>query len=187
MENATMNKPNHHHFWAFVFVSACLLFSPHADARDYAKGPIPQADLLDIPNARSPFPGILTGGQPSEDQIQEAARLGYKTIINLRAADEMTWDEKSNVTRLGMKYVAIPIDGAGDITLANAARLISELSNRDGYPVLIHCASGNRVGALFALDANEHGSSIEEAIQIGKSAGMTRLETAVRELIGEQE
>jgi protein tyrosine phosphatase (PTP) superfamily phosphohydrolase (DUF442 family) len=47
--------------------------------------------------------------------------------------------------------------------------------------VLVHCASGNRVGAMLALRARWiEGKSAEEALAIGKAAGMTGMTDAVK-------
>ncbi len=47
--------------------------------------------------------------------------------------------------------------------------------------VLVHCGSSNRVGALLALRAFYHeGATVEEAMDIGAVAGMTRMTDAVR-------
>jgi hypothetical protein len=45
----------------------------------------------------------------------------------------------------------------------------------------VHCGSGNRVGALAALLAAEEGADIDEALDVGRAAGLTRLEAVVRE------
>ena len=46
--------------------------------------PAAAAPAIDIPNARTPVAGILVGGQPTVEQIRESARLGYRTVVNLR-------------------------------------------------------------------------------------------------------
>jgi len=59
------------------------------------------------------------------------------------------------------------------------------LSDPEALPALVHCASGNRIGALFALQAfHLDGRTAAEALAIGKQAGMTRAEPVVRESIG---
>ena len=50
--------------------------------------------------------------------------------------------------------------------------------------MLVHCASGNRVGALIALSAADEGVPVEEALARGRAAGMTSTEARVRELLG---
>jgi hypothetical protein len=47
---------------------------------------------------------------------------------------------------------------------------------------MLHCGSGNRIGALFALMAfHLEGESADRALQVGREAGLTRLEPVVRE------
>jgi protein tyrosine phosphatase (PTP) superfamily phosphohydrolase (DUF442 family) len=83
-----------------------------------------------------------------------------------------------------MDYINIPVSGARGITSQNSQALIKALSDSSKYPVMIHCASGNRVGALFALDAAQRAKlPVEEAINIGKQSGMTRLEGVVKNII----
>ena len=48
----------------------------------------------------------------------------------------------------------------------------------------MHCASGNRVGALMAISSVElDGATVEDAIAVGKAWGLTRLEGRVREVV----
>jgi uncharacterized protein (TIGR01244 family) len=139
------------------------------------------APLIEIKNAKRPFPGILTGGQPTQAQLEMAKEKGFKTIVNLRMVGEnKDWDEAKLVESLGMKYVSIPVAGATGLTRQNSEAVIAALEDAGEYPVMVHCASGNRVGALFALDANIRAKlPKEDALAIGRKAGMTRLEADV--------
>jgi uncharacterized protein (TIGR01244 family) len=142
------------------------------------------ADLLR--NGLKPFPGeaLLVGGQPTPAQLEKARDLGYKTVINLRGAEEEGNTDPAQVESLGMSYIAIPIKGAADMTEEKARALAEALETAES-PVMLHCASGNRVGGLLAMKAYYvDGSSPEEALRVGKAAGMTRLEPAVREKLG---
>ena len=83
-----------------------------------------ESPLIAIYNARVPVDGVLTGGQPSEAEIERVARAGYRTVVNLRTAGERgNWDAEPRVKELGMRYLSIPIEGADGITVENAARL----------------------------------------------------------------
>ncbi|MGB7398306.1 MAG: protein tyrosine phosphatase family protein [Candidatus Macondimonas sp.] len=139
--------------------------------------------LIQLPNAKQPAPGLLTGGQPTEADLQAAAAAGYKTVINLRPGSEMAGiDESGQVESLGMHFISIPIGGAADLTEENARRLDRAMAPSESMPVIIHCASGNRVGALLALRANLiQGKSASEALAFGKAAGLTTLEDAVKQ------
>ncbi|MGB5737928.1 MAG: hypothetical protein WBM54_01160, partial [Woeseia sp.] len=76
------------------------------------------------------------------------------------------------------------IAGPDDVTFENAAKLDALLAEFAG-PVLLHCGSGNRVGALFALRAKAAGASDDEAIAVGRAAGLTQLEETVRRTLAE--
>ena len=82
-----------------------------------------------------------------------------------------------------MAYRHIPVDGAAGLTLEKARQLRELLADANGT-VLVHCASGNRAGALIALAAADAGATPEEALAQGRAAGMTGTEARGRELIG---
>jgi protein tyrosine phosphatase (PTP) superfamily phosphohydrolase (DUF442 family) len=77
-----------------------------------------------------------------------------------------------------MTYVNLPIDGATDVTYANASALDELLANAEG-PVLLHCASSNRVGALLALRAKQRGADNASALELGVAGGLGGLEATV--------
>jgi uncharacterized protein (TIGR01244 family) len=131
-----------------------------------------------------PSDGFVASGQPSEAVLKTFADAGYGTIIDLRMPDEdRGMDEKAVIEGLGMTYVTLPIGSADDLSFENAARLDKIMSGLD-QPALLHCGSGNRVGALIALRAKANGASDEDALAAGKAAGLTRLEPVVRERLG---
>lgn len=139
-----------------------------------------------LTNGLAPFEGeaILVGGQPTPAQLERARDLGYKTVINLRQPEEKDNTDPELVRYLEMTYVSLPIGGPSDITQEKARALADALEATES-PVLVHCASGNRVGGLFAMKAfYVDGMSPEEALAVGKAAGMTRLEPTVREKLG---
>lgn len=148
-----------------------------------AEEPADWASLL--PYGAVPFDGILTGGQPSPAELEAVRDAGFETVINLRRPGERgTQGEAERVGELGMRYVSIPVAGADGLTEENARALAAALALASG-PVLVHCGSSNRVGALFALKAfHLDGASPEQALEIGRAAGLTRLEGAVREKLG---
>jgi uncharacterized protein (TIGR01244 family) len=142
--------------------------------------------LIRLPNFQVPLDGVLTGGQPTADQIKQAAATGFKAVVNLRTdnelpdpAQELTWVEGA-----GMKYFHIPISVPEDLTPQKAEVLVDVLSRPENYPLIIHCKSGNRVGAMFALKAfHIDEKEIEEALLIGKMAGLTKLTPTVKKIL----
>lgn len=142
------------------------------------------AAYIDLPYAVMPFDDLLIGGQPEEEHLGEAAEAGYRTVVNLRPDDELpdwySWDLIEE--QLGMRYFHIPVAGADDITQENAQELASILDEGDNFPILMHCSSGNRVGALFAARAYFLADEdVEQALEVGRASGLTELEAPLRE------
>ena len=125
-------------------------------------------------------------GQPTLAQVAALAEEGVRTVINLRAPEEpVDFEEAAEVAALGLHYIALPIAGAADLDAARVRQFGTALdeARRQGG-VLIHCASGNRVGALVALDeAFNRGASLQDALAQGRAAGLTVLEPVVTALI----
>jgi len=146
-----------------------------------------RAAFIEIPRALAPFPDLLTGGQPSAEQLALASEEGYRTVVNLRGRGEEGElpDEAAQVRELGMEYVSIPVADAADVSEENARRLAEALANPEALPAIVHCRSGNRVGALFALKAGLlDGATPQEALDTGLASGLTGLEPLVRERLG---
>lgn len=133
-----------------------------------------------VPNGKEPSENLITGGQPDPDQLADLAEGGLSTVINLRTEGESGNTESDLIESLGMNYVSIPIGGAEDLTEANA-RLLAEALEQAESPVLLHCGSGNRVGALLAMKAfYVDEMSAEDALALGTAAGVTKLEPVLR-------
>lgn len=142
---------------------------------------------LDIVNLKQPENNIVASGQPTEEQFRQLADSGVRHVINLRAPQEMDWDEAALVSSLDMMYHSIPISGGGDITRDNAQQLYDLLAELEGEPVIVHCASGNRVGALMAVaSAENQGLDADSAVTEGQRWGLTqRMEPAVRQTLAD--
>ena len=131
-----------------------------------------------------PVDGITSSGQPDETSLKVFADSGYAVVIDMRGPDENRGmdDFVAAVEATGMDYVAFPVVGTGAISFDTAEKLDELLQGIDG-PVLMHCGSGNRVGAVLALRESLNGVDDNAAIAYGKDAGMTRLEPLVREVL----
>jgi uncharacterized protein (TIGR01244 family) len=167
-------------------LSVLLLTGLLAQAQDPANRVL--VDLADVTAAGKvePVDGISSAGQPDRKTIEIFARSGYAAVIDMRGPDEdrgtENWD--AEVESTGMDYVAFPIVDENDISFESAKELDDLLNTIDG-PVLIHCKSGNRVGALLALRESLAGADDSTALEYGRNAGMTRLEPIVRKVLEE--
>jgi uncharacterized protein (TIGR01244 family) len=130
-----------------------------------------------------PVDGVTTAGQPDVAALSIFAEQGYKTVIDIRTEpEERGMDEAAVINDLGMEYVLFPIDKPEAINFDNARELSRLIEESEG-PVLVHCGSSNRVGALFALQKSLDGADDEVALEYGREAGMTRLEGRVKEVL----
>lgn len=135
-------------------------------------------------NLMNPEPGVYTSGQPSKEELQAMADAGIKHIINLRPDSEMDWDEKQFVESQGMTYSVLPIASAADLNTDNAAALDQLLKNSSGEPTLVHCASGNRIGAVIAVrEGKLNNVGVAQAVETGKQWGLTKMEPQVRDVL----
>ncbi len=118
---------------------------------------------------------VYFAGQPTATALRKAPARGIKVVVNLRTPQEMTrdveFDERTLVEELEMGYVWIPMTAAS-LSVADADQLKEVLDGARG-PVLIHCRSAGRVGALWALYLSRHrGFSLEDAVERGRKAGL---------------
>lgn len=144
-----------------------------------------EAEGIGVLNAKAPFPGVMTSGQPTREQFVELSEAGYRTFVNLRVpTEEGTGWERKLAGELGARYYSIPVKGAEGLTEENALEFAQARDDSRG-PMVVYCASGNRAGAMFALEAYYvDGKSAKKALAIGKSAGVTKLEPALRQTLG---
>lgn len=123
----------------------------------------------------------VSSGQPDASVLDVLADRGFVAVVDLRGVDEdRGMDERKEVEARGMRYETLPVETAEDATYDRAATMSSLLHSIDG-PVLVHCASGNRVGAMFSLAARAEGATEAEALAIGEQAGLTRAREVVEE------
>ncbi len=137
---------------------------------------------MSIPNAIQ-YEGHLVGGQPSASQYKQISVEGYKTVISLRPLGEPgAGDSKSHAEEAGLIFVNIPVTGAACFTKENAQALLEALEGQG--PFVVHCKSGGRVAALFALKCGMcDGKSVDQAIEEGHKMGIGGLEQIVRNLL----
>ncbi len=143
------------------------------------------AAALQLPNLGHPRPGIHTAGDVGPDDVPAIAAAGIRHVIDLRPDGETPgFDEAEAMRAAGIRYDNLPIAGADDLSRERVAAFDRLLAEADG-PLLVHCASSNRVGAMAALRAAWiEGKPVEEAIAEGRAWGLRSLEDAVRERLG---
>lgn len=134
------------------------------------------AAIGNTPNVHK-YEGFYLAGQPSKANLEEARRIGVNTVFNLRMPSEQPFDEKTVVKELGMSYHNDSIDSADSLTdsvldeIRRKLRLIYLLD--ENKSILLHCASGNRVGAVWlAYRVLEDDIGYDTALVEAKTVGL---------------
>ncbi len=137
----------------------------------------------DMPNSGNVLEGVSTAAQPRKEDLQKLGEAGYKTVLDLRTpAEDRGFDEPDAVRRAGMEYVNLPVspDALDDDTFDRFREFIKEPDNR---PVLVHCSSATRVGALLLPHLIlDEGSTREEAVDLTSKVGLANEELRRRAL-----
>lgn len=131
-----------------------------------------RVDPAEIVNYRVVRPGLATAGKLSPQALDQLKAKGFKTVVDLRTEAEGTAAEKLAVEAQGLRYVWVPITAA-TFSAADVAAVGKVLNDSAAAPVLLHCASANRVGAVWAVLQVQQGRSLEEAEAAGQEIGLT--------------
>ncbi|TWT77885.1 Beta-lactamase hydrolase-like protein [Posidoniimonas polymericola] len=134
---------------------------------------------------------LIVGPQPSPSELDRFADDGVKTVINLRTAGEDDQPlgpdaEAEEVKSRGMTYLHLPVSmgSLGSATVDEFRRAFKELPK----PVLAHCKSGKRAGALAMMHlAVERGISgektLEQAEELGFECDQPELKAFVKQYV----
>ena len=131
-----------------------------------------------VANACQILPNVVTGGQPTADQLRALKEAGGGIVLDIRdPMESRPVDEAGLVRQLGMEYVNIPVR-AGALDDSTLERILAVLRGAGDRTVFFHCGSGNRVGGAliphFILDQGlEEQDAVEQAMRVGlRSAEM---------------
>jgi protein tyrosine phosphatase (PTP) superfamily phosphohydrolase (DUF442 family) len=128
--------------------------------------------LEGVPNACQLLPSVVTGGQPSAAHFAAFKAAGGQVVLDLRDPMEpRPLDEAPTIAALGMEYVNVPV-GGGTLTDATLDRVLGALREAGDRLVMVHCASGNRVGGallpyLMLDEGMEEEDAVGQAMRIG--------------------
>lgn len=129
-------------------------------------------DAALIPNYVVVRPGLAAAGRPTDEALRQLKAQGFGTVIDLRTpSEEGLPEEKAALEAQGIKYVQVPVTPAS-FSAADVDRVRAALEAPDAGPVLMHCASANRVGAVWAVLQARAGTPIEDAIADGRRVGL---------------
>jgi len=102
-----------------------------------------------VPNFGEVTPTLFRGAQPSHEGFEALAKRGVDIIVDARGGDR-AGSEGKEVSRLGMKYVAIPWECSSprnDVF----ARFLKLLQDNPDKKIFVHCLQGvDRTGMMIA-------------------------------------
>jgi protein tyrosine/serine phosphatase len=143
------------------------------------------ADLQGVPNFHQVNDHIYRGAQPSDRGFGELAKLGIKTVIDLREAGDRTVSEKKIVEAAGMHYLSFPLAGYGAPPNDLVAKVLSLFDDAGSGPVFVHCRRGaDRTGTVVACYriVHDHWENAKALIE-AKAFGMSWTERAMQSYI----
>jgi protein tyrosine phosphatase (PTP) superfamily phosphohydrolase (DUF442 family) len=125
-----------------------------------------------VANACQILPTVLTGGQPTAEQLKALKAAGGDIVLDLRDPMEpRPVDEAALVRELGMEYVNVPVR-AGSLDDTALEHILGVLRRAGDRTVFFHCGSGSRVGGAlipyFILDQGmEEEDAVAQAMRVG--------------------
>src|SRR5581483_11828200 len=96
---------------------------------------------------------IACAGATTPEAVPAIKEMGYKSIINMRLASEPGANvegEAAAAKAAGLNFIHLPFN-ASSPDPAVAERFIAEVTRPENAPAFIHCASWNRVAAVWMI------------------------------------
>ncbi|MGA2877322.1 MAG: protein-tyrosine-phosphatase [Bryobacteraceae bacterium] len=145
---------------------------------------LPAASIPDIPgvdNFHQVDEHVYRGAQPHGDGYAGLAKIGIKTVIDLRGENS----EGTFVQRAGMRYVRLRWSGYKAPDESQVAAVMAVFNDPSAWPVFVHCRRGaDRTGTAIACYRIEHDHwTSQQALTEAKAFGMSSLEIAMQHFI----
>ena len=94
----------------------------------------------------------MRGGEPARGGLGVLAKLGVKTILDLRSEYDYTYDVKVAAERLGFIYRRLPLSVWNPPTDKEANEFVRIVTNKTEGPFFVFCSDGiHRTGEMSAI------------------------------------
>jgi tyrosine-protein phosphatase SIW14 len=132
------------------------------------------AEPSGVPNFHRVNDRVYRGAQPTAEGFQALARMGIKTIVDLRRESAQAQREQQMVEALGMRFLSVPMTLSAP-TDEQISRVMQELNSSAG-PVFVHCHGGrDRTGTVIACYRKTHDTwDSQKALDEANLDGMRR-------------
>ncbi len=92
--------------------------------------------------------GIYRGAMPRPEGYATLAKMGVRSVINLRSRNE----EKEQVEVHGMRSFGVPMSTFGDVNPEMVRKAVALMADPANQPVFVHCRQGrDRTGVVVAV------------------------------------
>lgn len=122
-----------------------------------------------LPNFSQVNKNFYRGAQPTESGVKELAKIGVKTIIDLRGEDEKAKNEEIWARNAGINFISVSLSNWFKPKGAEIEQIIKDINAPENQPVFVHCKRGaDRTGTIVAVYRISHDNytakqAIEEA------------------------
>ena len=131
----------------------------------------PVMSPIGFPDYRLLRPDLAVAGQPSAEMLGRLKKLGFRTLVDLSPERHSVTDEYVAMEAQGLRYAWVPITAEG-LHAQDAAAVGQIIGERDRGPFLVHGATADSAGAVWAVLAKRAGQSSEQALEEGRKAGL---------------
>jgi len=128
-------------------------------------------ETLDALNYKRLSPSLAAAGKPSKEALESLKTAGFTTAVDLRQPAEGVPSAKEAVEAQGLRFVSVPVS-PDTFSLDDVLKVEAVLKDQHAAPVLLYCASSNRVGAVIAVVEYRRGRSRDDALAEGRKAGL---------------
>jgi uncharacterized protein (TIGR01244 family) len=119
---------------------------------------------------------IACGGATTPEAMAALKKDGFVSVVNLRRAEEAGANveaEKAAAEAAGVRYFHLPFNASAPATDL-VDRFIATVTDKQNQPVFIHCASANRVAALWLIKrVKVDGWPVQKALDEATAIGLT--------------
>ena len=127
-----------------------------------------------VPNFDQVNASVYRGGQPGEPGLLELGAFGIKRIVDLRESGKATENERTVLSKLGIKYINLPMSGFAAPSEQQIEKALAILNDEGPSPTFVHCRRGkDRTGTVIACYRIQHDHwSNQQALNEAKEHGM---------------
>jgi len=160
-----------------TMMAGALLFAIGFCAIPAKSQQVTKQDVQGVKNFKRLETTVACAGATSADAVPEIKKMGFASIINLRAANEAgaNVEEEATAAKLaGIRYYNIPFDSSKPDP-AVAGKFLDAITASGSDPAFIHCAGGNRAATMWlikrlAVDHWDVDRATKEATELGMTS-----------------